>query len=61
MNNFDVVEGNLRAVKDNGEFGGKNMWDLYVKNVRGGWEKIQWLSVYRIQELFTFRLPKFEE
>ena len=57
MENFDVVEGNLRAVKDHDDFGGKNMWNLYVKTVRGGWESVQWLSVGRIQEFFQTKLP----
>ena len=54
MKNFEVVEGNLKAVKD---LNRENMWYLHVKNVRGGWEEIQWLSVYRIQEFFTTQLP----
>ena len=60
MENFDVVEGNLRAVKDRDDFGGKNMWNLYVKTVRGGWESVQWLSVGRIQEFFQTKLPVIE-
>ena len=61
MENFDVVEGNLRAVKDHDDFGGKNMWNLYVKTVRGGWESVQWLSVGRIQEFFQTKLPVIED
>ena len=61
MKNFDVVEGNLRAVKDHDDFGGKNMWNLYVKTVRGGWESVQWLSVGRIQEFFQTKLPVIED
>ena len=60
MENFVVVEGNLRAVKDHDDFGGKNMWNLYVKTVRGGWESVQWLSVGRIQEFFQTKLPVIE-
>ena len=60
MKNFDVVEGNLKAVKDHDDFGGKNMWNLYVKTVRGGWESVQWLSVGRIQEFFQTKLPVIE-
>jgi len=60
MKNFDVVEGNLRAVKDHDDFGGQNMWNLYVKTVRGGWESVQWLSVGRIQEFFQTKLPVIE-
>ena len=54
MKNFEAIEGNLKAVKD---LNRENMWYLHVKNVRGGWEEIQWLSVYRIQEFFTTQLP----
>lgn len=61
MNNFDVIEGNLRAVKDQGDFGGKNQWYLYIKKVDGGWENTQWMGVYRIQELFTTKLPIIAE
>ena len=61
MKNFDVVEGNLKAVKDHDDFGGKNMWNLYVKTVRGGWESVQWLSVGRIQEFFQTKLPVIED
>ena len=60
MENFDVVEGNLRSVKDHDDFGGKNMWNLYVKTVRGGWESVQWLNVGRIQEFFQTKLPVIE-
>lgn len=54
MKNFDVVEGNLKAVKD---FDRENMWHLHIKNIRGGWESVQWLSVGRIQEFFKTKLP----
>ena len=57
MENFDVVEGNLRAVKDHDDFGGKNMWNLYVKTVRDCWVSIQWMHVSNIQNLFQTKLP----
>jgi hypothetical protein len=54
MKNFEVVEGNLKAVKD---LNRENMWYLHVKNIRGCWEEIQWLGVGRIQQFFTTQLP----
>jgi hypothetical protein len=59
MKNLDVVEGNLRAVKCSSDFGGPNMWDLYIKTVDGSYNKVQWMGVQRIQELFTTKLPVF--
>jgi len=65
MNNgikpFEVVEGNLKAVKDTNDFGGCNMWQLYIKSTRGYYEKVQWMSVYNIQDFFTTKLPKYED
>jgi hypothetical protein len=59
---FEVIEGNLRAVKDMSDFGGMNMLHLYIKTTNGYWsDSIQWMSRYRIQELFTTKLPKYEE
>jgi hypothetical protein len=44
------------------DFGGMNMWHLYIKTTNGYWsDSIQWMSRYRIQELFTTKLPKYEE
>jgi hypothetical protein len=59
MQNLEVVEGNLRAVKSQSEFGGLNMWDLYIKNVHGYYDKVQWMGVERIQDFFTIKLPVF--
>jgi hypothetical protein len=61
MDNFDVVEGSLRAVKDYDGPGGRNMWNLYVKSINGGWVSVQWLSVGRIQEFFQTKLPVIED
>ena len=61
MNKFDVIEDNLRAVKDQGDFGGKNMWHLHVKKVDGGWYSVQWMGVERIQTMFIIELPKIKE
>jgi len=57
----EIVENNLKAAKDTGDFGGPNMWRLYVKNIRGLWESVQWMDVYRIQKLFTGKIPVYEE
>ena len=59
MKNLEVIEGNLKAVKCSSDFGGPNMWDLYIKTVDGYYNKIQWMGVQRIQELFTTKLPVF--
>ena len=59
MKQIEIVEGNLKAIKDTSDFGGPNMWDLYIKNVYGYYEKIQWMGVQRIQELFTTKFPVF--
>jgi hypothetical protein len=55
MNNWDIIEGNLRAIKD---FNTKDMWDLYIKSTNSGWVPIQWLSTGRIQEFFNTKLPQ---
>ena len=54
-----IIEGNLMAVKDQRDFGGKNMWHLYIQNTYGGWEMIQWMSHGNIQPLFKEILPVF--
>lgn len=59
---FEVIEGNLRAVKDTSDFGGVNMWHLYIKTTKGYWsDSIQWMGYYKIQELFKTELPKYKE
>ena len=56
----EAVEGNLKAVYyTGGGLNTPNMWTLYIRTTRGGWESIQWMSVDRIQELFQTKLPKF--
>ena len=54
MNNFEVVEGNLKAVKDLDK---ENMWYLLIKNTRGGWREVQWMHVSNIQDLFQTKFP----
>ena len=59
---FEIIEGNLRAVKDTSNFGGPNMWRLHIKTTKGYWsDTIQWMSHYNIQELFKAQLPKYKE
>lgn len=64
MNNgikpFEVVEGNLKAVKDTSDWSNENMWMLHVKTTRGCYEKVQWMSVYNIQEFFNTKLPVYQ-
>ena len=54
MNNFNVVEGNLKAVYDVDRV---NMWYLHIKNVNGVWVSVQWMHVSNIQDLFQTKLP----
>jgi hypothetical protein len=61
INYCEIVEGNLKAEKDTGDFGGPNMWRLHVKNISGLWESVQWMNVYRIQKLFKSELPVYRE
>jgi hypothetical protein len=53
---FEVTEGNLKAVKDTSGFGGKNKWKLEILTPKG-----QWMSVGNIQEFFKANLPTYEE
>ncbi len=61
IHNHQIVEGNLRADKDTGDFGGPNMWSLQVKDKNGRWESVQWMNVYRIQQFFNTKLPVYRE
>ena len=58
---FEVIEGNLKAEKCTGGFGGPNMWNLCVKNNRGWYKQVQWMNIYNIQEFFKTQLPVYEE
>jgi hypothetical protein len=58
---FELIEGNLKAVKDTGGFGGPNMWGFYVKDTKGYWDRVQWMSVYNIQPFFKGKLPVYKE
>jgi hypothetical protein len=59
MEKTEIIEGNLKAVKDIGGFE-PNMWFLYIRSTEGRWESIQWMGVQRIQELFETKLPVYE-
>ncbi|MCA1800567.1 MAG: hypothetical protein LC650_04670 [Actinobacteria bacterium] len=57
-----VVDGpeNIRVVKDTDDFGGPNMWNLEIKRPDGFWESIQWMNVYRAEELLGVELPHYD-
>jgi hypothetical protein len=57
---FEIEEGNLKAVKDTGTFGGPNMWNIYVKDTTNSWVRVQWMGVYGAQRFFKTKLPKYE-
>jgi hypothetical protein len=56
---FELIEGNLKAVKDISDFGGMNMWHLHIKTTNGYWDDIQWMNHYSIQQLFKEKLPEY--
>lgn len=59
---FEVIEGNLKAVKDTSTWAGPNQWHLYVKETSGYWsDSVQWMHIYSIQKLFTKSLPVYRE
>ena len=58
---FEIIEKNLKAVKDLSDFGGPNMWHLYIQSVSGYWEDVQWMSHSTIQQFFTAKLPSYKE
>lgn len=64
MNNgikpFEVIEGNLQAVKDTSDWSNENMWTLYIKTTHGYYEHVQWMSVYKIQQFFKTKLPVYK-
>lgn len=61
IQNYEIIEGNLKAEKDTGDFGGPNQWRLYVKTNQGRWESVQWMNIYSIQRFFNTKLPVYEE
>jgi len=56
-----IEEGNLRAVKDTGDFGGPNMWQLFVKDTTGWFRHVQWMDISNIQPFFKTRLPSYSQ
>ena len=57
----EIIEGNLKAVKDTSDFGGPNKWSLHVRNNNGWYDSVQWMDVRRIQEFFKTKLPVYKE
>lgn len=64
MNNgikpFEVIEGNLKAVKDTNDWSNENMWHLYAKTTRGYYDSVQWMHVGNIQKFFNTKLPVYQ-
>ena len=56
-----IEEGNLKVVKCTDDFGGPNMWNLYIKDVNGWWEDVQWGDGHRFQRFFKTKLPVYKE
>ena len=56
-----IEEGNLKVVKCTDDFGGPNMWNLYIKDVNGWWEDVQWGDGRRFQRFFKTQLPVYKE
>lgn len=60
----EIIEGNLKAEKCTGDFGGPNKWRLCVRTNHGPntwWEDVQWMDVSRIQLFFQTKLPRYKE
>jgi len=59
---FEVIEGNLKAVKDTSDFGGPNMWRLHIKETNGCWSDcVQWTNLWKIQSFFKEKLPVYND
>lgn len=58
---FEVIEGNLKAVKCTDDFGGCNMWTLYIKTTRGHFQQVDWTGLNRVQDFFKTKLPEYVE
>ena len=56
-----IEEGNLAVIKDSDDFGGPNQWQLYIKNINGYWEDVQWGHVNKFQQFFQTKLPVYKE
>ena len=59
---FEVIEGNLKAVKDTDDFAGPNMWNLHIKQTNGCWSNsVDWTDAYSIQTFFKASLPRYKQ
>lgn len=56
-----IEEGNLAVIKCSDDFGGPNQWTLYIKDVNGRWEDIQWGHASKFQQFFKTKLPVYKE
>lgn len=56
-----IEEGNLKAIKDTGDFGGPNMWTLYIKDTDGCFRDVQWAPLSNTQPFFKQKLPRYDE
>jgi hypothetical protein len=56
---FQVDEGNLKAVKDTPTWVGDNWWIFYVKNTNGMWDRVSRMDVSKIQKFFNTKLPVY--
>lgn len=61
IKNEQIIEGDLMVEKDTSDFGGLNMWRLYIKTIDGYWEKVQWMDVYKAQMFFKTKLTVYKE
>lgn len=58
---YEVIEGNIKAVKDVELFGGPNQWRLHIRTADGWFEPVQWMGVHSIQRFFSTKLPVYQE
>jgi hypothetical protein len=55
----DNCNGTIKAVKDMRDFGGTDMWNIYIK-VGNGWESVQWMSRYKASRIVGKDLPSYK-
>ena len=61
IQSYVIEEDYIKAVKDTGNFGGCNMWHLYIKDITGWFRDVQWMSIDNIQPFFKTQLPRYRE
>lgn len=62
IQDYEVIEGILKAERDTTDFCGPNMWKLYLRDNEGDWTSVsQWMSVPNIQRFFNTKLPVYKE